>query len=112
LSPSAVITLLGWTCYLGAAAAIAAYVLHFAGGRGFKRPWNAAGLFFSSIALSQTPFLFQDVTDPRGLRSAAIVTFSLVAGVAVQAYAALRQRRGTDDGPQGPIDTTTPGSAA
>ncbi len=84
---------LGWACYAGAAVAIVVYVVHFAGRQGWKRPWNAAGLFFTSIALSQTPFLFQTVSDRRGVRTAFIVTLCLLAATGLQAFVALRRRR-------------------
>ena len=84
---------LGWACYLGAAVAILVYVIHFAGRQGWRRPWNAAGLFFTSIALSQTPYLFQAVTDRRGIRSAFVVTICLLAATGLQAFIALRRRK-------------------
>ena len=96
MSPALMITWLGWACYIGAAIAIIVYVVHFAGRQGWKRPWNAAGLFFTSIALSQTPFLFQYVGDSRGVGAAAIVTLCLLAACAVQAFSALRRRRQED----------------
>jgi len=92
----ALIAWLGWACYAGAAVAIAAYVIQLAGDAGWKRPWNAAGLFFTSIALSQTPFLFQGVDDAKGLRTAAIVTACLDAAAVLQAFLALRPRRDAD----------------
>ncbi len=93
---SALIVWLGWACYAGAAGAIAALVIPVLGGHGWKRPWNAAGLFFTSIALSQTPFLFQGAYDAKGLRTAAIVTACLDAAAALQAVLALRPRRDAD----------------
>ena len=84
---------LGWACYLGAAIAILVYVIHFAGRQGWRRPWNAAGLFFTSIALSQTPYLFQSVADRRGIRSAFVVTACLLAATGLQAFIALRRRK-------------------
>ena len=94
---SMLVTWLGWVCYAGAAVAIVVYVIHFAGRQGWKRPWNAAGLFFTSIALSQTPFLFQTVYDARGLRSAFLVTACLLAATGLQAFTALRRRRRRED---------------
>ena len=100
------ITWLGWACYAGAAAAIIVYVIHFAGRQGWKRPWNAAGLFFTSIALSQTPFLFQTVFDKRGLLTAALVTVCLLAATALQAVTALRRRkRRAEDAPAVAVPT-------
>ena len=102
MTPALVIGWLGWACYAGAAGAIAVYVLHFTGRQGWKRPWNAAGLFFTSIALSQTPFLFQYAADSRGLRTGLIVTLSLLASAGVQALTALR-RRGAGDSRNEPV---------
>ena len=97
MSMSAALIWLGWACYAGAAVAIVVYVIQFAGRQGWKRPWNAAGLFFTSIALSQTPFLFQTVADRRGVRTAFIVTLCLLAATGLQAFVALRRRRARDD---------------
>ena len=97
MSSSILLTWLGWACYAGALAAIVVYVIHFAGRQGWKRPWHAAGLFFTSIALTQIPFLFQDAVGARGLRTAAIVTVCLLAATALQAFVALRRRRRRDD---------------
>ena len=97
MSMSTVLIWLGWACYAGAAVAIVVYVVHFAGRQGWKRPWNAAGLFFTSIALSQTPFLFQTVADRRGVRTAFIVTLCLLAATGLQAVIALRHRRDRSD---------------
>ena len=93
MSMSAILIWLGWACYVGAGVAIVVYVIHFAGRQGWKRPWNAAGLFFTSIALSQTPSLFQTVADRRGVRTAFIVTLCLLAATGLQAFVALRRRR-------------------
>jgi hypothetical protein len=91
------ITWLGWACYAGALAAIIVYVVHFAGRQGWKRPWNAAGLFFTAIALTQTPFLFEDAFDKSRLWRAAVVTACLLAATALQSMTALRRRRRADD---------------
>jgi len=98
MSTDTLITWLGWACYAGAAGAIGAYVIHFAGRQGWKRPWNAAGLFFTSIALSQVPFLFQEAFGMRGLRTAIIVTASLLVATGLQAFTALRRRKRREDG--------------
>ena len=88
-----IITWLGWACYAGAAAAIIVYLVHFAGRQGWKRPWNAAGLFFTAIALSQAPFLFQGAP----LWRIALVTFCLLIATGLQAMTALRRRRRAED---------------
>jgi len=105
VSPLAVVTWLGWACYTGAAGTLAAYVALIAGRRRWRRAWNAAGLFFTSIALSQTPSLFGGVLYGRGVWTAAAVTACLLASAALQAVAALRPRRpqpqtAPDDGGQ------------
>ncbi len=99
MSVAHIVTWLGWACYAGAAVSIVVYVIHFAGRQGWKRPWNAAGLFFTSLALSRTPFLFQGVVDGRGLRDASIVTVCLLAAAGLQATTALRRRKRRDDAP-------------
>ena len=48
---------------------------------------------FTSVALSQTPFLFDEALYGRGLGTALIVTVCLIASAVVQAYTALRPRR-------------------
>jgi len=85
--------ILRWLCYLGAAAALVVYIVHFAGRQGWKRPWTAAGLFFTSAALAFLPSLFRAATDPGELRDAVIVTICLLAAVGLQALGALRRRR-------------------
>jgi hypothetical protein len=114
VNTGAVVTWLGWACYAGAAAAIIAYVVHFAGRQGWKRPWNAAGLFFTSIALSQVPFLFEGAIYGRGLRTAVIVTVCLLAATGLQAFIALRRRRRREDAPpaDAPASTTPEGPSA
>ena len=84
---------LGWACYAGAAAMLIVYAVLFARGQGWTRPWNAAGLVFTSIALSQTPSLFRNVYNSRELFTAATVTACLLAAGALQAVAALRARK-------------------
>ena len=96
MSPGLIITWLGYACFLGAAVAFGVYVAHLAGRQGWKRPWNAAGLVFTSVALSQTPFLFQYVFDAKGLRTALIVTLCLLAATTAQSLTALRRRRQED----------------
>ena len=84
---------LGWVCYAGAGAMLIAYAVLFARGQGWTRPWNAAGLVFISIALSQTPSLFRNVYNSRELFTAATVTLCLLAAGALQAVTALRPRK-------------------
>jgi O-antigen ligase len=84
---------LRWLCYAGAAAALLIYIVHFAGRQGWKRPWTAAGLFFTSAALAFLPSLFRDASDPGQLRDAVIVVICLLAAAALQSLGALRRRR-------------------
>ena len=96
---------LGWLCYAGAALAIVVYLIHFAGRQGWKRPWNAAGLFFTAIALAQVPSLFQEGLSGSSLRAAVIVTVCLLAATVLQALMAMRRRRRRED-------VASPGTAA
>jgi len=112
MSPALLVVWLGWACYAGALAAIVVYVLHLAGRQGWKRPWNAAGLFFTAIALTQIPFLFEGAFYGGRMWRPVIVTFCLLAATGLQAMTALRRRRRAGDGdlsaapaespPQGP----------
>jgi predicted metal-binding membrane protein len=81
---------LGWLCYAGAAVAIGVYIFHFASRQGWRRPWNAAGLFFTAIALTQAPSLFQEATS---LRSPLILTACLLVATGLQAFTAMRRRK-------------------
>jgi hypothetical protein len=100
VSPAGLIVWLGWACYAGALAAIVVYVIHFAGRQGWKRPWNAAGLFFTSIALSQIPPLFVGGYDRASMWRAITVTLCLLVATGLQAFTALRRRRRrADDAP-------------
>ncbi|MGZ8362295.1 MAG: hypothetical protein ACXW3D_00415 [Caulobacteraceae bacterium] len=89
---SEMITTLGWLCYAAGALALVVYIVHFAQRQGWKRPWNAAGLFFTSVALSQVPSLFTNLTQGQ-VRAAVIVSLCLAAAACLQAFAALRKRR-------------------
>ena len=97
------VTWLGWLCYAGAAVAIIGDLIHFAGRQGWKRPWNAAGLFFTAIALSQAPSLFQEASS---LRAPVLLTVSLLAATGLQAFIAMRRRKRREG------DTPPPGAAA
>ncbi len=108
MSAAWAITWLGRACLLGAAAAIGVYVAHLAGARGWKRPWNAAGLFFTAITLTQLPFLFENDTDPRGVRTAMIATVCLLAAAGLQAFTALRRRRERLEPPGAPASLAGP----
>ena len=103
----ALITWLGWACYAGAAAAIIVYIIHFAQRQGWKRPWNAAGLFFTSLALSQAPTLFQSAAEPGEVRAAVVVTLCLLAATALQAFTALRKRKPRAEDVPAPSEAAT-----
>jgi hypothetical protein len=93
------ITILGWLCYATGAAALAVYIIHFAGRQGWKRPWNAAGLFFTALALAQIPTLFRNAVELSELRAAVVVTICLIGATGLQALTALRKRRDRDSEP-------------
>ena len=93
-----IVTWLGWACYAGAAFAIVVYLVQLAGRQGWRRPWNAAGLFFTAIALTQAPFLFQGVPPWR----VAAMTLCLLIATGLQAMTALRRRRRADDAARTP----------
>lgn len=90
---------LGWACYAGAAAAIVIYLRHLLGPEGWKRPWGAAGLLFTSLALGQTPFLFEDAYDRARISRAFVVSLCLLIAVALQAFALLRSRNAPGSAP-------------
>jgi hypothetical protein len=102
VNAATVVTWLGWACYAGAVVAIGVYMVHFAGRQGWKRPWNAAGLFFTAIALTQVPFLFQDAAERAQVWRAAAVTLCLLIATGLQAMTALRRRRRASDAPAAP----------
>lgn len=98
-----ILTYLGWACFAGGGAAIAVYLLHFLGRQGWRRPWNAAGLFFSAIALTQIPlFMLADGAD--AFIPKALAVLCLLVGVALQTVMVLRTRRRTDGPRGGPQD--------
>ena len=84
---------LGWACYAGSALAIIVYLRHLLGPERGRRPWSAAGLLFTSLALGQTPFLFEDAFDRVRIARACIVTLCLLMAVGLQAFALLRPER-------------------
>ena len=94
-------TALGWTCYLAATAAIGIYLLQLFGRQGWKRPWNAAGLFFTALVLIQTPFLLHSAIEQGQNWRAIGVTACLLIATGLQAMTALRRRRRADDAQRG-----------
>jgi len=106
---------LGWACYAGAAVAIVVYLRHLLGPERWKRPWSAAGLLFTSLALGQTPFLFEDAYDRFRIARAFVVTACLLVATAVQAFTLLRPRRpgaAAGDAHSTPADPPSQGPAA
>ena len=97
MNPNEMITVLKWLCYGAGAVALLVYIIHFAGRQGWRRPWNAAGLFFTALALAFLPALFRHAVELNELRSAVIVTICLIGATALQALTALRKRRDRDD---------------
>ncbi len=93
MGPTDMITVLGWLCYVAGGIALLVYIIHFAGRQGWKRPWNAAGLFFTALALAQVPTLFRTAVEISELRAAVIVTICLIAATGLQALTALRKRK-------------------
>ena len=101
MSYSPFIVWLGWACYAGAAFAIVVFLTHLLGSRPHKRPWSAAGMLFTSLAMGQTPFLFEDAYSGAQIARAAIVTACLLLGVGLQAYL-LISPRADESGPAAP----------
>ena len=89
---SPLIIWMGWVCYAGAAFAIVVFLTHLLGSRPHKRPWSAAGMLFTSLAMGQTPFLFQDAYSGAQISRAAIVTLCFVLAVTFQAYLLISPR--------------------
>ena len=83
---------LGWACYAGAAFAIVVYLTHLLGSQPHKRPWSAAGMLFTSLAMGQTPFLFEDAYSGGQIARAATVTACLLVAVGLQAYLLISPR--------------------
>ena len=94
MSSSPFIVWLGWACYAGAAFAIVVYLAHLLGPQSHKRPWGAAGLLFTSLALGQTPFLFEDAYSGAQVTRAVLVTACLLLALLLQAFALFRVRAG------------------
>ena len=92
MTASPLIVWLGWACYAGAAFAIVVFLSHLLGSQSHKRPWSAAGMLFTSLAMGQTPFLFEDSYSGSQIARAAIVTACLLAAVAMQAYLLISPR--------------------
>jgi len=99
---SPIVIWLGWVCYAGAAFAIVVFLTHLLGSRPHKRPWSAAGMLFTSLAMGQTPFLFEDAYSRSQVARAAIVTSCLLLAVALQAYLLISPRANEDAPPPPP----------
>jgi nicotinamide riboside transporter PnuC len=104
MTSSTLLTALGWICYASGAVAIVIYVINIFARNGWRRPWNAAGLFFTAIAASQIPSLFREV-DLGVLRVAFITTVCLVAITGLQGVTAMRRRRERRDAAPATVDT-------
>ena len=99
MSASPIIVWLGWACYAGAAFAIVVFLNHLLGRQPHKRPWSAAGMLFTSLAMGQTPFLFEDAYSGQQIARAAVVTGCLLAAVVFQAYLLISPRADEDRRP-------------
>ncbi len=96
MGASPIIVWLGWACYAGAAFAIVVFLTHLLGRQTHKRPWSAAGMLFTSLAMGQTPFLFEDAYSGQQVARAAVVTACLLAAVVFQAYLLISPRADED----------------
>jgi len=92
-----ILTWLGWACFAGGAASIVVYVVHFTNRQGWRRPWNAAGLIFTAIALTQVPMFLHHGAQAQGFLSGVLAIVCLLVAVGLQSVTALRARRRTDD---------------
>ncbi len=108
MTPNPLVIWLGWACYAGAGFAIIIYVKHLLGPQGWKRPWSAAGLLFTSLALGQTPFLFEDAYDWSRIGRAILVTLCLLVAVGLQTVTLLRSRPERDAPPAQPPPAEPP----
>jgi hypothetical protein len=116
VSASPFIVWLGWACYAGSAFAIVVYLAHLLGSQAHKRPWAAAGLLFTCLALGQTPFLFEDAYSGAQIARAAVVTTCLTLALVIQAFSLMRVRSGEEapkpaPPPPAPAEPPTEGSA-
>jgi peptidoglycan/LPS O-acetylase OafA/YrhL len=91
-----ILTALGWACFAGGGAAIGVYLLHFLRRQGWRRPWNAAGLLFTAIALTQVPLYLVSGAAGASFPAGVISVVCLLVGVGIQSVMALRTRRGGD----------------
>jgi len=102
MGASPFIVWLGWACYAGAAFAIVVFLRHLLSSKPHKRPWSAAGLLFTSLAMGQTPFLYEDAYSRAQLARAAVVTACLLMAVALQAYLLINPRTDEAASPAAP----------
>jgi len=87
----ALITTLGWICWIAALSAIAGYVLAFLRNRPHLRPFNSLGLLFTGSALLAIPTLIGEMEDIAP-GTAVYVVLALGGAVVFQLVAALRRR--------------------
>lgn len=91
------ITWLGWFCFAGGGAAIVVYVVQFARRQEWRRPWNAASLIFTALALTQLPMILHLGAEEQGFISGLLAVACLSIAVGLQAVMALRPRRSRRD---------------
>ena len=88
-----ILTWLGWFCFAGGGAAIIVYVVQFARRQEWRRPWNAASLIFTALALTQLPMFLHQGAQEQGFVSGVMAVACLAVAVGLQAVMALRPRR-------------------
>lgn len=97
-----ILTWLGWFCFAGGGSALVVYVVQFARRQEWRRPWNAAGLIFTAVALTQLPMFLHQGAQDQGFMSGVLAVSCLSVAVILQAVTALRPRRQrrSDDAPR------------
>ena len=90
------VSLLTWLAGISSLAALVIYFVVLMRRPQWIRLLNGSGLFFTGVALSQIALLLPRAAAQGALFTIAITVALLVAAVAVQSYAALRNRRAWD----------------
>ena len=90
------VDLLTWLAGLSALGALVVYFVVLLRRPQWIRLLNGSGLFFTGLALSQIALLLPRAAAQGALFNIAVTVALLIAAVAVQSYAALRNRRAWD----------------